>query len=98
MEDAGLPLLPHGVGGGAEEGPVVHGVLGGVAQAALSTFALGSLVGDPEHYTVSGQHQRGTVICHLVTPSPLQVHFLQAKFRILMRRPVWYLWWWLVVH
>ena len=60
MKDAGLPLLPHGVGGGAEEGPVVHGVLGGVAQAALSTLALGSLVGDPEHCTVSGQHQRGT--------------------------------------
>ena len=62
MKHTGLPLLPHGVGGRAEEGPVVHGVLGGVTQAALSTLALGSLVGDPEHYTVSGQHHRGTHI------------------------------------
>ena len=49
VKDAGLPLLPDGVAGSAEEGPVVHGVLRGVAQATLSTLALGSLVGHPGH-------------------------------------------------
>ena len=90
MKDAGLPLFPHGVRGGAEKGPVVHGVLGGVAQAALSTFALGSLVGHPGHeilYTgshmggrqVSLQHHTGTHLSLLVTPSPSEVHFFKTS-------------------
>ena len=76
MEDTGFPLFPHGVGGGAEEGAVVHGVLRCVAQATLSTIALGSLGRDPEHLIiqrvtrqVSLHDHTGTVIHHLVTPS-----------------------------
>ena len=104
MKDAGFPLLPHGVGGGAEESAVVHGVLRSVAQAALSALTLGSLVGHPKHYAVNktgGQWIREGLIYHLVTLSPAEVHFFKGKSGILMRRPVWYLWWcgvWCVVH
>ena len=50
MKDAGFPLFPHCVGGGAEEGAVVHGVPWGVAQSAHSSLALCPHVGDPKHY------------------------------------------------
>ena len=59
MKDAGFPLFPHGVGGGAQESPVVHGVLRCVAQTALSAIALGSLVGHPGHYIESVPRQSG---------------------------------------
>ena len=57
VKDAGFPLFPHGVGGSAEEGPIVHGVLRGVAQATLPTIALGSLIGHPGHEILhTGSH------------------------------------------
>ena len=96
MKDARFPLFPHSIGGSAEQCTVVHGVLRGVAQATLSTLALGSLVGHPEHYAVNktgGQWIREGLIYHLVTLSPAEVHFFKGKSGILMRRPVWYLWW-----
>ena len=60
MKDTGFPLFAHGVGGGAEESAVVHGVLRCVAQTALSAIALGSLGRHPGHYTVNIQ-ARGQV-------------------------------------
>ena len=52
VEDAGRSLLPDRVFGGAEKGPVVHGVLGSVAQLAHPALAHGPHVGHPEHHTV----------------------------------------------
>ena len=52
VEDAGRSLLPDSVFGGAEKGPVVHGVLGSVAQLAHPALAHGPHVGHPEHHTV----------------------------------------------
>ena len=54
MEDAGRSLLPDSVLGGAEKGPVVHGVLGSVAQLAHPALADRPHVGHPEHQTVRG--------------------------------------------
>ena len=85
MKDAGFPLFPHGVGGSAEEGPIVHGVLRGVAQATLPTIALGSLIGHPGHEILhtgshmGGRQHTGTHLSLLVTPSPSEVHFFKTR-------------------
>ncbi len=41
MEDAGLLLAAHHVGGGAHDSPEVHGREGGVAQYAARAVVLG---------------------------------------------------------
>ena len=52
MKDTGRPLFPHSVGGRAEEGAVVHGVPGGVAQPAHPALADSPHVGHPAHHKV----------------------------------------------
>ena len=56
MKDTGRPLFPHSVGGCTEEGAVVHGVPGGVAQPAHPALADSPHVGHPAHHNITVVH------------------------------------------
>ena len=67
MKDTGLLLAAHHVGGGAHDGPEVHGGEGGVAQHAARAVVLGP----PLQYSSTDMESTNEVADHL---NRLSVH------------------------